>query len=111
MLPLLAVALVVAGVLAVGITRTAAVAADRAHAQTAADAAALAGAAEGRAAARDLAERNGARLVTYRQNGSEVEVVVQLGVATARARAARIASDGVPVSAPAPPASSSSTWP
>jgi hypothetical protein len=62
---------------------------DRARARTAADAAALAGAAEGEAAARRLAAANGGRLVEYRSDGASVAVRVQVGVAAARARAGR----------------------
>lgn len=63
--------------------------ADRAQARTAADAAALAGAAEGEEAARALAERNGAVVVWFRRNGAEVLVRVRVDgvVADARARA------------------------
>lgn len=60
---------------------------DRAQARTAADAAALAGAAEGEAAARSLAERNGGDLLSFRRSGSEVVVRVQVGGADAYSRA------------------------
>jgi hypothetical protein len=65
--------------------------ADRAHARTAADAAALAGAAEGEQAARALAGANGADLVEFERAGDEVVVRVRVGDvdAYARARAAR----------------------
>ena len=56
---------------------------DRARARTAADAAALAGAAEGEAAARRLAAANGGRLVEFRREGDEVVVRVRVGVAAA----------------------------
>lgn len=59
-----------------------------AAARTAADAAALAGAADGRAAARDIAEANGGVLLDYRATADHVEVVVRVGPARARARAA-----------------------
>jgi outer membrane lipoprotein SlyB len=62
---------------------------DRARAATAADAAALAGAAEGEDAARALAEANGARLIEWRAEGPVVWVVVQLGDARAEAKARR----------------------
>jgi len=58
-----------------------------AEARTAADAAALAGAAEGRAEAARLAELNGAILVSYEQQGSEVIVVVEVDEVRARAAA------------------------
>jgi outer membrane lipoprotein SlyB len=62
---------------------------DRGRAVAAADAAALAGAAEGEAAARELAARNGAELVAWRSLGPDVWVVVVAGDARAEARARR----------------------
>ncbi|HEX2065084.1 MAG TPA: hypothetical protein VHE80_11755, partial [Acidimicrobiales bacterium] len=59
----------------------------RARAVTAADAAALAGAASGPDAARAAAESNGARLVDYRQLGTDTRVEVELDGARATARA------------------------
>ena len=59
----------------------------RAHARTAADAAALAGAAEGRAAAEQVAAANGAVLESFDSFGDEVEVRVRVGGSHARARA------------------------
>jgi hypothetical protein len=59
----------------------------RARASTAADAAALAGAAEGEAAARQLAAANGAELVEFRREGEEVVVRVRVGAVEAEARA------------------------
>jgi hypothetical protein len=87
--PLLAMVLLVtvAGVFLVG--QVAAVAADRARARTAADAAALAGAAAGRRQAVAIAEANGARLVAWVEVGDEVEVSVEIGRGQARARARR----------------------
>lgn len=68
---------------------------DRARAHTAADAAALAGAAEGEAAARRLAGANGARVVAFRREGTDVVVRVQVGGVAASARAGRApATDG-----------------
>ena len=61
----------------------------RAHARTAADAAALAGAAEGRAAADEIAADNGAVLESFTANGDEVEVRVRVGTSHATARARR----------------------
>ncbi len=49
----------------------------RARAQSAADAAALAGVVEGRSGAEDLARENRATLVSFEQSGSVVRVVVQ----------------------------------
>lgn len=62
---------------------------DRAAARTAADAAALAGAAEGEAAAREVAAANGATLVSWRADGLDVWVVVVVGEASAPAKARR----------------------
>jgi outer membrane lipoprotein SlyB len=59
----------------------------RGGAQTAADAAALAGTTGGAAAAIELAVRNGARLVSYREDGAVVTVVVERGGERASARA------------------------
>ena len=61
----------------------------RAAARNAADAAALAGAAEGEEAARDVAAANGAELVGWRARGLDVWVVVVLGDARAAAKARR----------------------
>ena len=61
--------------------------ADAAQARTAADAAALAGAADGRAAAVRMAARNGGTLVEYASRPDGVEVQVRVGAAVARARA------------------------
>lgn len=58
-----------------------------AHARTAADAAALAGAASGPAQARHLAELNGATLVSFERRGDEVIVVVEVDEVRARAAA------------------------
>jgi uncharacterized protein YcbK (DUF882 family) len=63
---------------------------DRAQARTAADAAALAGAAQGEAVARDLASANGAELVSYDSENHEVVVEVQVGSVAARSRARRV---------------------
>jgi hypothetical protein len=62
---------------------------DRARARTAADAAALAGAADGEDAARAIAEANGATLVSWRADGTEVWVEVRSGGARAVAKARR----------------------
>lgn len=93
--PLMAVVLLLAAGLAVGVVHVAGAAGRRAAASAAADAAALAGAADGRAAAEAVAAANDARLVAYRQEGTEVEVeVVRADVrATARARWEPVAED------------------
>lgn len=86
--PLLAVGLLLAGVAALGLARIAVASAKTERAQAAADAAALAGAADGRDAAESIAVANGARLVAYEEQGVDVVVtVVWSGVrASARAR-------------------------
>jgi hypothetical protein len=61
----------------------------RARARTAADAAALAGAAEGEAAAREVAKANGARMILWRAEGDDVWVGVEVGDAHAAAKAHR----------------------
>jgi hypothetical protein len=62
---------------------------DRTRAQTAADAAALGAVTGGHAAARTLAQRHGATLVTFSRgpDPGEVTVVVRVGTATAGAAA------------------------
>ncbi len=87
------VAVVLAVALAMAVARLGGAARDRAQAQTAADAAALAGAAQGPDQARAMAEANGARLVTYRQEGLDFRVVVEVGAARATARAHRDGSE------------------
>ena len=89
-LPLVALGVVVCGLLAVGLGRLGGDAVARAQAVTAADAAALAGAAEGEEVARSIAEENGAELVGYAVLGTDVVVEVRVGPATAMARARRI---------------------
>ena len=59
----------------------------RGHAQTAADAAALAATVGGRAAAERLAAANGARLVSLAVAGDDVTVVVDVDGVRATARA------------------------
>lgn len=87
--PLVAVALLLAAVVLVGLAALGAGAIDAARARTAADAAALAGAADGRGAAAALAKVNGGRLDAYLADGAEVTVTVSVGRASARARARR----------------------
>jgi hypothetical protein len=85
--PIVAAVVVLAAVVALALGRAGSVAVDDARARTAADAAALAGAAEGRAAAADLARANGGRLVRFEVRGADVLVTVEVGGASARARA------------------------
>jgi hypothetical protein len=86
-----ALLIVVAGGLCVGLGRLGGDAVQAAQARTAADAAALAGAAEGEGVARDVADDNGAVLVAFVQDGLDVEVRARVGDAEAVARATRTA--------------------
>jgi hypothetical protein len=94
----------VAGIMAVAMVLLVAVgelgrsAADGARARTAADAAALAGAAGGRDAAAHLAAQNGGTLVSYAADEGAVLVTVSVGRASATARAAMLADDHAPSS-------------
>ncbi len=87
--PLLAVLIVAAGGLCLGLGRLGGDAVEAAQARTAADAAALAGAAEGESAAREVAVANGAELVSFVPEGPEVQVRTRVGGQEAVARAAR----------------------
>ena len=89
--PLLAVVVVAVGGLCVGLGRLGADANAAARAQTAADAAALAGAADGLGSARRLAAANGAEVVelTANDDGTEVQVIVEVRGVEAVARAVR----------------------
>jgi len=89
-LPLLLLVLAITMVALMVIVRLGAVANDAARARTAADAAALTGAAEGRRAADHVARANAGELVSYFAVGSEVEVVVRVGDVEARARAEQL---------------------
>ena len=62
---------------------------DRARARTAADATALAGAAEGEDAAREVAEANGAELLDWEARGDDVWVRVEVDGVQALAKARR----------------------
>jgi hypothetical protein len=93
-LPLVALLVVLAGVACLGLGRIGGAAVARAQAVTAADAAALAGAADGRAAALDAAAWNGGHLVTFEELGTDVRVRVELRGARASARARRAADFG-----------------
>jgi hypothetical protein len=99
--PLIALLVLAAGGAIVLVGRVGGAAVDRASARTAADAAALAGAAEGRGAADGVATADGGRIVSYRQEGSETEVRVRVGQATALARARRDAGGSGAAQAPA----------
>lgn len=72
--PLLALLTVVVGLACLGLGRFGGWAVELAQARTAADAAALAGAAAGEGAARRLAEDNGARLTRFESTGTDVRV-------------------------------------
>jgi D-alanyl-D-alanine carboxypeptidase len=87
--PLVALAMVVAGGGALLLGRLGAGGVARAAATTAADAAALAGAAEGERAAAEVAKANGAQVVRYETRGQDTRVTVRLGPAQAVARARR----------------------
>jgi hypothetical protein len=93
-LPLVALAMVLAGVTVVLLGRIGGAATARAGARNAADAAALAGAAEGRAAAIALASANGAELLSYEEIGLDTRVRVRLGMAEATGRARRTGDRG-----------------
>lgn len=83
-------ALSVAAVLAVGTANIGRAAIDQSQASSAADAAALAAAAEGVHAAVKAAELNGATLVSFSENGNIFRVVVQVGDATVEAFGERV---------------------
>ena len=88
-LPLVGLAMVMAGGGAVLLGRLGEAAVARASARTAADASALAGAAEGEPAAREVAAANGATVLSYEVLGPDTRVRVQLGPAEAVGRARR----------------------
>jgi hypothetical protein len=94
-MPLLALLVLLTGGIAVALIRFGATAAHLADAQTAADAAALAGAAEGRAAADELASANGATIDSYAVDGGDVDVRVRVADGWARARARRAGGGGM----------------
>ncbi len=99
-LPLVLVALLLAAGVSLVVGALAERAVADARARTAADAAALAGAAEGEAAARVVAEDNDAALVDYDESGAQVRVEVALDGRRAVAAAERI---GPPPGAPGGP--------
>ncbi len=88
-LPLVVLLVVLAAAAAVLVAQVGLAVDERARARTAADATALAGAAEGRDAAAEVARANGAELVSFRSEDGEVTVVVRMGRARAGARARR----------------------
>lgn len=109
-----ATVVVVAGLLVLALVRAGGGAVDAARARTAADAAALAGAAEGREAADRAARANDGHLVSFATEGDEVAVTVQVGERSATARAAvegtwcqvgRSSGAGSPYTAPSCPSS------
>lgn len=79
--------LTLAALLALGVARIGGAVLDGARAETAADAAALAGAGDDDRAARVVASRNGADLVEIRREGFEVQVWVRFGDAVRSSRA------------------------
>ncbi len=87
--PLMAGVLALAVAVLVGLVALGHLTDDRARAQTAADAAALAGAADGRGAAGAAAAENEGRIERYAVDGAEVEVTVRVGDARATSRAQR----------------------
>ena len=95
--PLWAVVLLLASLLLVPLGLVARATIERSRAQSAADAAALAGALDGEDEARAIARLNGARVERYDQQGDLVEVVVVVGGRRATARALR---EEVPVGPP-----------
>lgn len=88
-LPLVALMVVLAGLVCLAAGKLGGAAVARAQAATAADAAALAGAAAGRPAALQAAGVNGGRVTSYEQLGADARVEVELGEASATARARR----------------------
>jgi hypothetical protein len=88
-LPLAAGVITIAAVAMVLIVHVGRAANERARARTAADATALAGAAEGRAAAQGIAVANHAVIEAYTETGDGVLVQVRVGSALATARAER----------------------
>jgi uncharacterized membrane protein len=86
-LPLLALGLALVVLAALVLGAVAKATTERARAQTAADAAALAAVVEGEEAAAELARANGGELLELRVEGSEAVVEVRVGGSVARARA------------------------
>lgn len=88
-LPFLAIVMVMVVALTIMVVRLGGQIDQRARAQTAADAAALAGAGGGEDAARIIATRNGAQMESFVSRNGEVEVVVRVDDRRASARARR----------------------
>jgi len=88
-LPLMALLMAVAIAVAVIVVRLGVEVDHRARAQTAADAAALAGAVDGEDAARVTALHNGAEIESFVTRDGEVEVTVRVAHRRASARARR----------------------
>lgn len=95
-LPLVALVVVLTGMACLWAGQLGGAAVARAQAATAADAAALAGAARGRVAAWAAAADNGGRLARYQEVGADTEVEVVVGGARAIARARRSGDAGGP---------------
>ncbi len=93
-LPLVTLVIVLAGLVCLAAGKLGGAAVARAQAVTAADASALAGAAVGRAAALEAATANGGRVTGYQEAGADARVEVELGRATASARARRSGGAG-----------------
>lgn len=105
MLPLIAAVIVLIGLLALGVGRIGTVAIGRARAQAAADAAALAGARDGRGAAERYASANGATVVAYTEIGADVRVSVRVSTGeTAIAQARPVGASAGEGPSPAGPA-------
>ncbi|MGE3618856.1 MAG: pilus assembly protein TadG-related protein [Acidimicrobiia bacterium] len=88
-LPLAVALIAITGLLLIALVPLARAASARSAARTAADLSALAGAAEGEGAAREVAAANGGRLVDFAAAGPDVVVEVEVGGARAEARARR----------------------
>jgi len=88
-LPLLAGVLALVATVLIGLVALGNLAGERARAQSAADAAALAGAARGRPAAVEMAVENRGELESFAARDGEVEVTVRVGDARATSRARR----------------------
>lgn len=87
MAPLAVVSVLLVGGLLVLLVPIGRATSNRARAQTAADAAALAGASGGPTAARALARANGGEVIELEESGDGITVTVRVGAATATARA------------------------
>ena len=94
--PLIVMVLAAIAVAVVGTAQVGGRVVDRARAQTAADAAALAGVTGGRIAADELARRNGGSVVDFHSSGQRVQVRVRVGAVLASASAEWTADPAVP---------------